>query len=174
MFLIICFHCRSCWHAVRKVKVRSRMGLKWCSASQRKLMMPCTCLCWMVSTHTHTRIVTNGPLRPYLWHSHCCNCQQYNWSRRVPDPSFWNSTSLHIALCFSFPVPVFYLQDSMETLTPRESWYFRSPSRSGIPRLWSERDVTDTSFSSRCLWFLAKKSKIQMGAASTCTRANSL
>lgn len=63
MFLIIRFRCRSCWHAVRKVKVRSRMGLKWCSASQRKLMMPCTCLCWMVSTHTHTY----SQMDPYLF-----------------------------------------------------------------------------------------------------------
>lgn len=50
----MCSCCRSCWHAVKKVKGRSRTDLKWCSASQRKLMMPCTCLCWMVGKHART------------------------------------------------------------------------------------------------------------------------
>lgn len=57
----MCSCCRSCWHAVKKVKGRSRTDLKWCSASQRKLMMPCTCLCWMVGTHVLTLALSPGP-----------------------------------------------------------------------------------------------------------------
>lgn len=56
----MCSCCRSCWHAVKKVKGRSRTDLKWCSASQRKLMMPCTCLCWMVGTHALTRSLSHS------------------------------------------------------------------------------------------------------------------
>lgn len=46
---------RSCWHAVRKVKVRSRTAWKWCLAFRRKPTTPCTCLCWRVrQTHPCT------------------------------------------------------------------------------------------------------------------------
>lgn len=65
-------------------------------------------------------------------------------------------------------------QGSMGTLTPRENWFSRSPSRFGIPRLWFVRVVTVTSSSSRCHWSSAKKSKTLTGAASTSTRASSL
>lgn len=86
-------------------------------------------------------------------------------------PSFCNSSA---SLGFTFRSPLSRRQDLMETLTPRENWYCRSPSRSGIPRLWSGRDATGISSSSRCLWSLARKWKTQTDAASTCTRASSL
>lgn len=60
---------RSCWHAVRKVKVRSRTAWKWCSASQRKPTTPCTCQCWRVrpreaQTHLHTPTQLNALFLP--------------------------------------------------------------------------------------------------------------
>lgn len=53
-FISMCLPWRSCWRAVKRGKVKSRMALKWCSAFQRKRMMPCTYLCWKVCKIRHT------------------------------------------------------------------------------------------------------------------------
>lgn len=162
--------CRSCWHAVKKVKGRSRTDLKWCSASQRKLMMPCTCLCWMVGTHTHVHWCTLTQLSVFLWKLtiFAATSWRANLQKHLAHLLLFASHG------FTFRFLLSRRQDLMETLTPRENWYCRSPSRSGIPRLWSGRDATGISSSSRCLWSLARRSKTQTDAASTCTRASSL
>lgn len=65
-------------------------------------------------------------------------------------------------------------QGSMGILTPKENSFFRSPSRFGIPKLWSGRAVTATFSSLRCHWFSVKKWKTRTGTANTFTRASSL
>lgn len=75
--LLKCCLRRSCWHAVRKVKVRSRTAWKWCSASRRKPTTPCTCLCWRVrprtaQTHLYTPTDATESLIPSfrIWWKH--------------------------------------------------------------------------------------------------------
>lgn len=69
---------------------------------------------------------------------------------------------------------VLFSQVLMRTLSLRENWSSRSPSRFGIPRLWSGKAESATSSSSRCLLSSARRLKIPMEGANTSTRANSL
>lgn len=102
----MCSCCRSCWHAVKKVKGRSRTDLKWCSASQRKLMMPCTCLCWMVGTHALTRSLS---------HSHQAVAFSLFMETRLPfavtswranlQKHRYNSSALRLSLLHFFALP---------------------------------------------------------------------
>lgn len=212
MSLFVCLCCRSCWHAVRRVRVRSRTVLRWCSVSPREPMTPCTSLCLMVGIETHTHTHIHSRLC-YLWNSHgflkvtcitahwvCSECRmfpmkQLEWNcithflfiqhkplrcessiafLHLPPTNIFVHTVHLTPLNCTFLLLPWLLQGLMGTLTHRESWYYRSPSRYGIPRLWSGRVATDTSSSSRCPLFSARKSKTPTGAASICTRASSL
>lgn len=64
---------RSCWHAARREKVRSRTDWKWCSASQRKPTTPCTCLCWRVRPQAARRCFCTAAdaSKPFVPSSSC-------------------------------------------------------------------------------------------------------
>lgn len=49
LICLVCFPARSCWHAARRGRAKSKKVWTWCSACPRELTMLCMLACWKVA-----------------------------------------------------------------------------------------------------------------------------